>query len=117
MVGGVSVGYGRWQRLEEALAPEGPGLLQVRFDQGPAGLVAYPTGKSAMAYFDADDVDVARALARARARAAAAAPGTSLWVRFAAPEAARLPSDTLARALERFRARFGAPPRLHAEWE
>jgi hypothetical protein len=101
--------YGRWIPLANGVAPPGPGLFQVRYDQGAAGLCAYPTGKSAMVYYGADDVDLAAALARFRA-GADPAQMARLHVRFAAPDPGRPPSAALADSLRGFTARFGAPP-------
>jgi hypothetical protein len=101
--------FGRWEPLATARVPDGPGLLQARREQGAAGLHDYPTGKSAMVYYDGDDAQLAAAVARLRARVAAGSPAP-LYVRFAPPEAGRAPSQSLAAALRQFAARFGAPP-------
>jgi hypothetical protein len=107
------VTFGRWLPLATAVAPAGPGVLQVR---APA-LRDYPRGKSAMLYYDADDRDLAAALARARDACADAAnddePANDeqeLLVRFAAPEPARAPSESLRRLVDDFTRRFGARP-------
>src|SRR5262245_19597100 len=65
------VRFGRWQPLADAAAPAGPSVLEARLGDGADGLVAYPRGKSAMVYYDADAAPAA-ALARLRARAPAA---------------------------------------------
>jgi hypothetical protein len=104
--------YGRWQPLAHALAPDGPGLMQVRAGEGAAGLHDYPTGKSAMVYYGADDTRLAEALDAFRRRIPAAL-GEPLWVRFAPASTGRAPSESLAEALRQFAARFGAPPRLN----
>jgi hypothetical protein len=101
--------FGKWQKLGDAIeVPDGPGVLQARIGQGADGLIAYPSGKSAMIYYDADDEEVAHAVERLRARAGA--ERGRVWVRFAAAEAGRAPSDSLRRALDDFRARFGQLP-------
>jgi hypothetical protein len=104
--------YGRWIPLDEAVAPDGPGLLQVRYGEGSEGLIAYPAGKSAMAYYGADDASLATALAEVRALVDAVARAR-LRVRFAAPEPGRSPSRSLAESLRGFRQRFGALPVLN----
>jgi hypothetical protein len=101
--------FGRWIPLDEAVAPDGPGLFQVRYDQGSSGLVAYPTGTSAMVFYGADDHALGAALGRFR-DGADPAQRHRLHVRFAAPDPGRPPSSSLARSLERFAERFGAPP-------
>jgi hypothetical protein len=101
--------FGAWIALDEAVAPEGPGLLQVRRGAGADGIGDYPRGKSAMVRYDADDAALAEALRRTRA-ALAGAEGP-LFVRFAAPERGVAPSESLRRLVDDFTARFGAPPR------
>ncbi len=100
------VRFGRWQPLDDAVAPAGPGVLQARLDEGAAGLIDYPRGRSAMVYYDAADA-LADALARLRARAPAA-DRARVRVRFAEE---RDPAAALARLRDDFAARFGAPPR------
>jgi hypothetical protein len=100
--------FGRWYPLDEAAAhaPAGPGVYQVRLARG---LLAYPTGRSAMIqYGAAADVKAAVAdLARAHA-------GREWLCRFAdeagATAAANAPDAMLAELLSAFRRRFGAPP-------
>lgn len=92
--------FGRWQKLAAATVPRRRGVLQARLAEG---LVDYPTGKSAMVYYDADD-DLSQALARLGARIP---PGTDILVRFA--ECAD-PAGELSRKLDDFTRRFGAPP-------
>lgn len=75
-------GYGQWLRLVEAVAPDGPGLMQVRREQGSAGLVAYPSGRSAMVFYGASDEHLAAELESLRARLPPAEQ-ERLWVRFA----------------------------------
>lgn len=94
--------FGRWQKLAAATVPRRRGVLQARL----AGeLVDYPTGKSAMVYYDADD-DLAAALARL---GATVPPGADVLVRVG--ECAD-PAGELARKLDEFTRRFGARP----EW-
>ncbi|HEX8952802.1 MAG TPA: hypothetical protein VF945_13195, partial [Polyangia bacterium] len=78
------------------------GVLQARLADG---LVDYPTGKSAMVYYDGDE-DLSLALARL---GAAVPPGADVLVRFG--ECAD-PATELARKLDEFTRRFGAAP----EW-
>ncbi|MSP63737.1 MAG: hypothetical protein EXR72_26005 [Myxococcales bacterium] len=106
--------YGRWIPLADAVAPAGPGLFQARYGQGSDGLVAYPTGRSAMACYGADDEQLANAVAALRE---GLDPGdlARLFVRFAAPDPGRRPSETIAAALAAFSERFGAPPVLNRE--
>ncbi len=104
--------YGRWILLDSAVPPDGPGLVQVRYDQGSEGLIAYPVGKSAMAYYGADDASVAALIARLRSLVDPE-QRARLWVRFAAPELGRRPTDTIADSLRWFRGRFGALPVLN----
>ena len=92
--------FGRWQKLAAATVPRRRGVLQARVADG---LVDYPTGKSAMVYYDADD-DLSQALARL---GAAVPPGADVLVRFG--ECAD-PAVELARKLDEFTRRFGAPP-------
>lgn len=94
--------FGRWQKLAAATVPRRRGVLQARL---AAGLVDYPTGKSAMVYYDADE-DLSRVLERLGARVP---PGADVLVRFA--ECAD-PANELSRKLDEFTRRFGAPP----EW-
>jgi hypothetical protein len=104
------MGFGDWQPLASAHPPEEPGILQMRAGQGSAGLRPYPKGKSAMVYYDADDATLVSALDRARL--VGAAIGEPLYVRFA-PSAR--PLDELARLLDTFVERFGAPPELNSQ--
>ena len=92
--------FGRWQKLAAATMPRRRGVLQARLAEG---LVDYPTGKSAMVYYDADD-DLSQALARLGARIP---PGADILVRFA--ECAD-PAGELARLVADFTRRFGAAP-------
>ncbi len=101
--------YGRWIALTEATVPEGPGLFQVRYDQGASGLIAYPAGRSTMVYYGADDDNLAAALARFRS-AVDPSQIARLFVRFASPDPRRTPLSSLAESLRDFAARFGAPP-------
>ena len=92
--------FGRWQKLAAATVPRRRGVLQARV----AGeLLAYPRGKSAMVYYDAGD-DLAAALARL---GAAVPPGADILVRYAECDD---PAGELARKLDEFTRRFGAPP-------
>ncbi len=99
--------FGRWLALDDP-APPGPGLLQARCK---AGLIDYPTGKSAMIYYDADDEAVARALARLCERVD---NRDSYLVRYAPPDSSSSPRESIARHLRQFESRFGAPPRFNA---
>jgi hypothetical protein len=103
--------FGRWHRLELAAAeaPEGPGVYQIKI---ASGLVAYPTGKSAMIRYGA-----ARELRRAVAELAAANPGRDWMCRFGeelSPRESADPDAIVANLLESFRRRFGAAPRVPA---
>lgn len=98
-----------WYPLSEAEAhaPRAPGVFQVRV---AAGLVEYPTGKSAMIRYGAAD-DVRGAVAAL----AAAHPGAPWLCRHAVeltPREAADPEAALAVLLDRFRRRFGAAPTL-----
>jgi hypothetical protein len=92
--------FGRWQKLAAATIPRRRGVLQARLADE---LHAYPTGKSAMVYYDADD-DLSRALDRL---GAAVPPGANVLIRFAECER---PSDELTRLRNDFIRRFGAAP-------
>ena len=92
--------FGRWQKLAAATVPRRRGVLQARVADG---LVDYPTGKSAMVYYDADE-DLAQALARL---GAVVPPGADVLVRFG--ECAD-PAGELARKLDEFGRRFGSQP-------
>jgi hypothetical protein len=92
--------FGRWQKLAAATMPRRRGVLQARVADG---LVDYPTGKSAMVYYDGDD-DLSRALERL---GAAVPPGADVLVRFGECDD---PAGELARKLDEFTRRFGAPP-------
>ena|SRR6185436_8614654 len=92
--------FGRWQKLAAATVPRRRGVLQARV----AGeLIAYPRGKSAMVYYDADE-DLSAALARL---GAAVPPGADVLVRYGECDD---PAAELARKLDEFTRRFGAPP-------
>jgi hypothetical protein len=92
--------FGRWQKLAAATMPRRRGVLQARLADE---LFEYPSGKSAMVYYDGDE-DLGRALERL---GAVVPPGTSVLVRFA--ECAD-PASELLRKLDEFQRRFGAPP-------
>ena len=104
------MGFGRWYPLVEAAAhaPVGPGVYQVRLAQG---LVAYPTGRSAMIHYAA-----AADLRRAVAELARIHAGRAWLCRFAEPAPAAARDSTtaadvmLSELLTAFRRRFGAPP-------
>ena len=96
--------FGRWQKLPAATVPRRRGVLQARASDA---LVAYPTGKSAMVYYDADE-DLAQALARL---GAAVPPGADVLVRFA--ECAE-PARELAAAAGRLHAPLRRPARLES---
>ncbi|HZS38422.1 MAG TPA: hypothetical protein VFF06_16420 [Polyangia bacterium] len=98
--------FGRWEPLDDAEAPAGPGVLQARRAEG---LIDYPTGKSAMIHYGADDVALSAALERLRAALSPADRAATL-VRFAPADGREAPSETLERLLRQFAARFGAPP-------
>jgi hypothetical protein len=100
--------FGRWYPLGEAAAhaPAGPGVFQVRLAHG---LIAYPTGRSAMVHYGSGE-DVRQAVADlARAHA-----GRDWLCRFAdpatTPQAAAAPGTMVAELVSVFRRRFGAPP-------
>jgi hypothetical protein len=99
--------FGPWYPLTDTdrHAPGGPGILQVRL---AAGLVGYPTGRSAMVHYELCD-DVAAAAARLAARH----PGRP-WlcrhtIELTARDVAGL-APCFAGLVDRFRARFGAAP-------
>jgi hypothetical protein len=92
--------FGRWQKLAAATVPRRRGVLQARVAEG---LHDYPTGKSAMVYYDADE-DLSAALARL---GAIIPPGADVLIRFAECDN---PAHELARKLDEFTRRFGAPP-------
>src|SRR5579864_7340925 len=92
--------FGRWQKLAAATLPRRRGVLQARL---ATELHAYPSGKSAMVYYDADE-DLGRALERL---GGVVPPGTDVLVRFAECDA---PATELHRKLDEFARRFGAPP-------
>src|SRR5437764_13131323 len=92
--------FGRWQKLAAATLPRRRGVLQARVAEG---LHDYPTGKSAMVYYDADE-DLSAALARL---GAIIPPGADVLVRFAECEN---PIAELARIRADFIRRFGAAP-------
>lgn len=93
--------FGSWRALPSVSPPRKPGLLQARVPE----LVAYPSGKSAMVYYDGDE-DLSHAFARLCERVP---PGATVSVRFAE---CRAPAAELAKKLEDFQRRFGALP----EW-
>jgi len=93
--------FGAWKPLPSATPPRKPGLLQARVPE----LVTYPTGKSAMVYYDGDD-DLSQAFARL---CAIVPPGADVRVRFGD---CKEPAAELARKLDEFTRRFGAAP----EW-
>jgi hypothetical protein len=99
------VSFGRWQTLAAATMPRRRGVLQARLANE---LLMYPSGKSAMVYYDADE-DLARAFDRL---GAAVPPGTAVLVRFG--ECAD-PAAELARLRAQFVRRFGAPPQWNAD--
>jgi hypothetical protein len=101
--------FGRWYRLDVAAAhaPPGPGLFQVRV---ASGLIAYPTGRSAMIHYEA-----AHDVPGAVARFSEAHPGRDWLCRFAEGPSARDAADPggmLAGLIASFRRRFGAPPTI-----
>lgn len=104
--------FGRWMSLPEALAvaPEGPGLYQIRVRDG---LLAFPRGRSAMvAYGGGEDVAASlRAFLQSEA-AQQVRPLGPLLCRFSAPDPGRSAAECLAALLSRFVAQFGAPPPL-----
>jgi hypothetical protein len=104
----MALRFGAWAPLETAVAPDGPGLLQIRRGQGSDGIRDYPRGRSAMVDYDADDVAVSAALARACDRLRDA--DGPLFVRFAPPERGVAPSRSLEFLIDDFSRRFGAPP-------
>jgi hypothetical protein len=92
--------FGRWQKLAATTVPRRRGVLQARVAEG---LHDYPTGKSAMVYYDADE-DLSRALDRL---GAVVPPGADVLVRFAECED---PSHQLERLRADFLRRFGSAP-------
>ena len=105
----MDVRFGEWVPLAQgaARAPRGPGVYQVKLS---SGLIDYPTGRSAMIHYGAEE-DVARAVAAL----AEAHPGRPWMVRFAEGLEARGRADLdgmLHELMSRFRRRFGAPPSL-----
>jgi hypothetical protein len=104
----VDIRFGQWLPLAQAAssAPRGAGVYQVKI---AAGLVEYPTGRSAMIHYGAA-ADVAGAVAEL----AAAHPGRAWMCRFAEgldPRSADV-DGMLQELMIRFRRRFGAPPSL-----
>lgn len=106
------VQFSAWHPLDDAgrTAPAAPGVLQARAE----GVVAYPSGKSAMIFYDAAGPSTLAShvagpgrpgLDRARACGAA-------YIRFAVTPAGTAEAE-LGRLLETFRARFGAVPRAN----
>ena len=101
--------FGRWYPLPEAAAraPARAGVLQLRVAEG---LVDYPRGKSAMVHYQAatNMADTAGDLARRFA-------GEVLWCRHTeelSPGEARDVVAACGALVDRFKARFGAEPRL-----
>ena len=92
--------FGRWQKLAAATMPRRRGVLQARLADG---LHDYPTGKSAMVYYDGD-ADLSRALARL---GAVVPPGADVLVRFGECDD---PARELVRKLDEFTRRFGSQP-------
>ena len=92
--------FGRWQKLTGATIPRRSGVLQARLAEE---LLTYPRGKSSMVYYDAD-TDLSSALDRL---GAAVPPGADVLVRFAECDN---PAVELARTIDDFTRRFGAPP-------
>jgi hypothetical protein len=78
-------------------------LLQARVRE----LLPYPRGKSAMVYYDGD-ADLSQAFARL---GAVVPPGADVLVRFGE---CKDPAAELARKLDEFTRRFGAPPAWNA---
>jgi hypothetical protein len=103
------VRFGPWYRLADAArhAPAGPGVFQVRLEDG---LVDYPTGKSAMVHYAAAD-DL---LAATTAFAAAHADRSWLCrhtIEMTAADQATAPAHC-DRLVRDFTARFGVAPRF-----
>ncbi|MGZ3407564.1 MAG: hypothetical protein ACXVAN_14040 [Polyangia bacterium] len=96
--------FGRWQKLAAATVPRRRGVLQARVADG---LIDYPTGKSAMVYYDADE-DLSRALDRL---GAVVPPGADVLIRFAE---CGDPAHELAHKLDEFVRRFGRAPAWNA---
>jgi hypothetical protein len=99
--------FGRWHRLDEAAAaaPAAPGVFQLKI---AAGLIDYPTGKSAMIHYGA-----ARDLRQVVAELARVNPGREWMCRFSEEMSAREAADPdaiVAELVATFRRRFGAPP-------
>ena len=105
----MEIRFGEWVPLDAAAAraPRGAGVYQVKV---AAGLIDYPTGRSAMIWYGAAE-DVAGAVAAL----AAAHPGQPWLCRFAEGLEARGAPDVdgmLQELMTRFRRRFGASPSL-----
>ncbi len=96
--------FGRWIALAHAAAPAGPGALEARLGEGAQGLIEYPSGKSAMVYYDADHAEVSSALNRLKT---VAKDSKDVFVRFSTESNA---TNGLARRLKAFEDRFGAKP-------
>lgn len=101
--------FGPWQPLDHAgaLAPAGPGVLQLRADR----LFALPRGKSAMVFYAAaPELAAYVGGAEGRAALAAAAAAGACWIRFGSSAE---PDRDLDRLLRQFDERFGARPPGH----
>jgi len=102
------VRFGPWHPLAGAseAAPDAPGLLQARADQ----VLPYPGGRSAMVLYAGTSAHGSlRALVTALGAttlALAAATGAR-WIRFGETSD---PAAALARLVDQFVQRFGAPP-------
>lgn len=99
--------FGPWYPLDEAArrTPAAAGVFQVRL---AGGLLAYPTGRSAMVHYGWSDSDL-----RAEVLAFAAGRELALLCRHAEEMTAaelRYPRAAHDRLREQFIHRFGAPP-------
>lgn len=100
-----------WYALQDSDrdAPASPGVLQLRVSEG---LLDYPTGKSAMVWYQlAQDVRAAAGQLAVEHAAQLAALRCRHTVEMTAADVAGLP-EFFARLVHDFRARFGATPRF-----
>lgn len=112
MVHSAPVNFGTWHELFEAprAAPAAPGVLQARAERP----LPYPTGKSAMVLYGASagDEDL-RGYVTGRGASALRRAGAA-GARFVRFGVTPHPGAQLARLLDQFTARFGAPPLANA---
>ena len=98
--------FGRWAPLAEAaaLAPEKPGVLQIRVSEG---VLDYPRGKSAMVHYQA-----AASLRGAIERLADRWRGRDFLCRTVVQSDNGAARELVAELSAQFRRRFGDEPRL-----